>query len=314
MAVDIIARALAAGLVGPDGKILESKLPDSAGGIFGTSGVTAYAVGGIPVGTNLEGKTIAEILTMMLYGTLNPTLTEPSFSATIDDTNIVLGENVTITGTVTFNRGSISPAYGTSGYRAGAPTSYTIAGQVIETTATTEKFSVVVPQIVLGANQIEISVAYEAGEQPKNSSGENYGTPCPAGTMSKTITITGNYPVFVGDTTGTFVEQENEALFDNGVCEVSLPAETDEAIKQKVAFATDSTDPIVGIKQFDDTRQQWDWIRGTPEQSLTSFASSSVQLPVDGTEIDYTAHTNQTALIGARKVRFYTELPEEGNN
>ena len=80
MAVDNIARALAA----KARELAESG--SGSGGTFDTAGVTTYEVGGIPAGTNLEGKTWQQIFTMMLYGgTAVPVLTPPSLTIVLDN-------------------------------------------------------------------------------------------------------------------------------------------------------------------------------------------------------------------------------------
>ena len=60
MAVDIIARALAAGLMGADGNVSPDKLPK-----INTDEATKYSVGGIGAGVNLKGHNIIDV--MMKY-------------------------------------------------------------------------------------------------------------------------------------------------------------------------------------------------------------------------------------------------------
>ena len=124
MAIDIVARGLASSIVGPDGKIAADKMPTM--GAAPDSGVFT-PVGNLKDASQVEGKTAEEILMMMLFGTRNPTLTNPSFKATLSsDAVLEAGVPQIVTGILTFDRGKISPAYGTSGYRAGAPTQYLV--------------------------------------------------------------------------------------------------------------------------------------------------------------------------------------------
>ena len=74
MAVDIIARALAAGLMGADGNVSPDKLPK-----INTDEATKYSVGGIGAGVNLKGHNIIDVMMTMLYGVMYPTIEEPSF-------------------------------------------------------------------------------------------------------------------------------------------------------------------------------------------------------------------------------------------
>lgn len=72
---------------------------------------------------------LAEIVANMLTKKNVPTLTGPSVSLAGSGNKLLeSGATLAATLTVTFNRGSISPAYGTSGYRAGEATAYSING------------------------------------------------------------------------------------------------------------------------------------------------------------------------------------------
>jgi len=164
MAIDIIARGLATSLIGSDGRISSDKLP-----VMGAvpEGATFYPVGAITDPKQLEGKTSEEILLMMLYGVVSPTLTNPSLAVEVTSgLTAVAGKPVTINGTLVFDRGAISPAYGTSGYRAGAPLSYTIND--IEVPSATFTIDLIP---IAGENIINCTVYYAEGEQPLNSIG-----------------------------------------------------------------------------------------------------------------------------------------------
>lgn len=157
-----------------------------AGGGSLTEALTASInVGGIKSGKSYTaGTSIETVLQDLLNPVLNPTLTAPS--ATISATGTKLlesGSTLNTTITVSFNRGSINPAYGTSGYRSGPATGYKLnsgesqAGNTFNVTVTSAQ------------KTYQVNVAYSAGEQPKNSAGENYSTPLAAGSVnSNTIT------------------------------------------------------------------------------------------------------------------------------
>ena len=91
---------------------------------------TSVTVGGITSGTSYEeGTPLETIFRDMLNPVAYPTLTNPS--ATISATGAKLletGSTLNTTMTISFNRGSINPAYGTSGYRAGQAQSYSLDG------------------------------------------------------------------------------------------------------------------------------------------------------------------------------------------
>ena len=127
----------------------------------------------IPPGTEME-----EILRKILTTTSNPSLVAPS--ASISGTGAKLlekGETKNETITISFNRGSINPAYGTSGYRSGEATGYTMNGS----TQTTNTFNITVDE---NNNIFSGSVNYAEGEQPKDSAGNNFSSPLPAGTVN----------------------------------------------------------------------------------------------------------------------------------
>lgn len=143
------------------------------------------AVGGITVGTEYtEGTSLEKILRDMLSPVMYPTLTNPSASISATGSKLLeTGATLATTMTVSFNRGSISPAYGTTGYRSGAATDYSLNGGTAQASNT---FSVTVTS---AQKTYRATVNYGAGEQPKDSSGANYSTPLAAGSIN-TNTIT----------------------------------------------------------------------------------------------------------------------------
>lgn len=304
MAVDIIARALAAKALNGGG---------SGGGgfsdVFDTQGTTTYEVGGIPAGTNLEGKTWQQIITMLLYGnSAIPTFIEPSLNVTINQSYGDVGETVKITGTATFDRGSISPAYGTSGFRSGLPLYYEINGVRVDTSVLSYNFETEI-QIQSGTNEIVITVYYAAGEQPYDGAGNPYDSPYPAGSLSQTVEIQGTTPIYVKDKNGNLQPLSIDQQFDeNGMFEVEVDGETLSGNKQGIAFTAETPD-IVGIQQYDPSRDLFDWIYGTPEESLTSFDKNMTVINVNGNDVDYAAYNNNTVMIGPRRLRFFTQLP-----
>jgi len=151
-----------------------------------TSDLTvSVTVGGITSGTTLaSGTSLEQIFRDMLNPVAYPTLTNPS--ATLSATSAKLlekGGTLSTTFTASFNRGSINPAYGTSGYRSGTATGYSLNGGTSQV-GNTWSATVTESQLTYQA-----SVSYAAGEQPKDSVGNDYSTPLPAGSVnSNTIT------------------------------------------------------------------------------------------------------------------------------
>ena len=167
MAIDIIARGLATSLIGSNGKISSDKMPT----LEGTSELTGFtSIGKLTDASLVEGRTAEEILMMMLYGVVSPTLTEPSLSIALSDDSLplIIGRPSALKGTLTFDRGKIEPAYGTSGYRAGAPISYSVGDTITESSGAQYDFEIELTPTSSNVNLV-YGVSYEEGEQPLNS-------------------------------------------------------------------------------------------------------------------------------------------------
>lgn len=145
-----------------------------------TSDLTAsVTVGGVTSGTEFtEGTSLETVVRNILSPTLYPSFTNPS--ATLSATGAKLiekGGSLETTFTIAFSRGTINPAYGTSGYRSGAASDYTLDG----TTQAGNTFSKTITE---SKTSYQGSVSYAAGEQPKDSNGNNYDNPLPAGSVN----------------------------------------------------------------------------------------------------------------------------------
>lgn len=162
-----------------------------------------YAMGEvIPAGTPLE-----EIDRKLLQKVSVPTLTDPSASLTFTAPTLAK-VGTTVSGgnaTVTLNRGSINPAYGTSGYRSGEATGYeiTMTGAASSYSDSNDTGAFTVPDITRatpGKVTITGTASYAAGEQPKDSDGANYGAPLGAGSKSASKEIEFIAPFYYGAT------------------------------------------------------------------------------------------------------------------
>lgn len=214
----------------------------------------AVTVGGITIGTQLTGKTYTQLFEELLVPTLNPTLTNPSitsFSQNLSTTQEV-GTVVTPTFTTNFSRGSISPQYtSASAFRSGAPNLYRYNGSgnartVASTSTSNVSAATGSTTLVAGANSWTVNVRYDAGVQPKNSSGGNFGSPLASGTTSNsTATITGIYPYFYGKVasggapSGSNRPTANNALVTGGTKVVASSTGT-----ISITFAASSDDYI----------------------------------------------------------------------
>jgi hypothetical protein len=263
----------------------------------------------IGTGTTFANKTFTEMMNLMLYPELFPSLTNPS------QTNFTLspsgfreiGEQFSaggITLSSTFSRGSINPAYTTNGFRSGLPNAYIYTGpgsvptpqsstSLTNVTATTAPYT-----IVQGAQSWTSKVAYDAGQQPLSSTGNNFNSPLPAGQTNNNLTrtITGVYPVFATTVSiGTLTKQALQSM--TVYEEVSMVAETGgnkQIIDIPVAWST-----INGLQQFNTFSGTWDII------SLGTFTPTSITKTIQGVSgIPYNRYTHNGATIGARQLRF----------
>lgn len=144
----------------------------------------SQSVGGIATGKSYTtGKSIEDILHDMLDPVRYPTLTAPTATLSAPGSKLVeKGSTLGIVMTLTLNRGSISPAYGTNGYRSGVATNYYLNNELQSNNS--------INVIVSESNKTFTGrIGYEAGEQPKDSSGNNYDSALPAGHVdSNTLT------------------------------------------------------------------------------------------------------------------------------
>ena len=148
--------------------------------------LTMIKVGGINTGITYDQGTLIEtILRDMLCPTMYPKLTNPSLTLTASGSLLLeKGTSKMETITANFNRGSINPAYGTSGYRSGEAQTYKLNNGNEQDL---NIFTVALDQI---HNTFIGTVVYAEGEQPKDSSGNNYDNPFPAGSInSSTLTF-----------------------------------------------------------------------------------------------------------------------------
>jgi hypothetical protein len=255
----------------------------------------------IPSGTTFTNKTFPEMMDLMLYPELDPTLTNPSNTFSISPSGLrEIGETIaTITLSATFNKGSISPAYGTTGFRSGDPNNYVYTGTGATdnaSTALTDTETVSSYTVLQGSNSWTGAVAYNAGPQPLTSKGNNFSSPLSAGTTSAiTRTITGVYPAFATTSAiGTLTKQSLQSM--TTYIQVSMVAETGgnkQTIDIPVAWSA-----ITGLQQFNTFSGTWDSI------NLSQFSITSVTNTIQGNPINYKRYTHNSNTIGARQLRF----------
>lgn len=175
-------------------------------GKVGEDFTTNIEVGGLASGTAIDkDDTITSVLKRMLVTTYYPTYTAPSVTLNYSGATLLkVGASISAT-TVTevFNAGAIMLEGVKQNDRAGAATSYTLATTGATTdfndTNTTGSFSVpALTRSTKGNIVATATVAHEAGPQPKDSDGNDYGSPLPAGSVTASKTFEFILPFYHG--------------------------------------------------------------------------------------------------------------------
>lgn len=172
-------------------RLLYSILKNGGGGGGSTNAtllndlIVTLSVGGVKIGDVFEKGTLLEdVIRNVIAAVLYPTFVAPSASISSPGNKILEDGAVSeVTFTVAFNRGNIAPAYGTSGYRSGPATGY-ILNNGAEQSGNTFRINVSQDN-----RSFQARVNYAEGDQPKDSSGADYESPLPAGSIT-TNTIT----------------------------------------------------------------------------------------------------------------------------
>lgn len=250
------------------------------------------AVGGIAVGTNYPtGTDLEDILRDMLDPVSYPTLTNPSASISATGTKLLeTGATLNTTITITFNRGSISPAYGTSGYRAGTATGYVLNGGTSQATNT---FS----ETVSESNKTFVgTVSYGVGEQPKDSTGADYSTPLPTGSVN-TSTLTYEFvdAIWANTSTATSIDKQSLVSKSTKVKEFNFPATTD--VDPEV-FDIPASWTVTAVEALNTLSGQWEDVLGQFAVTATTHDNAA------SVAVNYNRYTCNLGFdLGARKVR-----------
>jgi len=288
----------------------------SGGAYYNLDTPSTVTVGGIVSGTQLTGKTAFELFEEMLVPTLNPTLTSPSNSFILTSPVSIysevgyVGDFAFLAG---FNRGSISPAYGTSGYRSGLPTDYNYTGTGLPTSASASTLTNVQISsgytVLIGVQSWTSSVTHLEGDQPKDSVGNDYDSPYPSGTTgSVTETVEGVYPLF-GTTSviGTLTKQTLISMLNSNNVLFSMVAETGgnkQTFEIPDAWLGAPTNrSLTGIQTYNTFTSTWEYQGGNATASLTFWTTSSVTETIQGSVINYTRYVYNSADRSAINIR-----------
>lgn len=234
------------------GDLIISALGGSGSAQLEADLTASVTVGGIRSGTTYTAGTPFETLWRDLLNPVAvPTLTAPTATLTgSGDKLLEVGSTYEATMTINYNRGRINPAYGTNGFRAGEAISYQLnvgtpqAGNTFTVTVTGDN------------NMFSGSVEHSAGEQPKDSVGNNYDSPYPAGTIS-TNSVTYEFVNALYGTTVSIDEMTKQPLVSKSAKEYvfNLVAQTDG---NPAMFDVPASWTVTAVQGYNDLTSRWE--------------------------------------------------------
>src|ERR1035437_5000056 len=186
-------------------KIVLTPISGGSGGMYYGNTPASITLGGISSGTTLTGKTLSKIIEELLVPELYPILIAPSYTFSIpllSNPYEVGCQLTTLSFCSTYNKGSISPSYGTNGFRSGNVTCYTYldfysSGYTCTTSALNNLYSIPTFRVLAGNRNAYGCVTTLTGQQPSGSTGTPYCAPYGACTkVSSAVSICGLYPYF----------------------------------------------------------------------------------------------------------------------
>lgn len=264
----------------------------SGGGSLEQAITAAIDVGGISSGTSYqEGTSYDTLWDNLLNPTLYPTLTAPSATISGSGTKLLeVGATQESTITVTFSRGSISPAYGTSGYRSGEATGYSLNG------GTGQAGNTFTETVTGSNNAFTATVAYGAGEQPKDSKGNDYQSPLAAGSVT-TGTVSYEFVNALWANTSNIATVAKQSLTSRSakVKSFSFPATT---VANPEIFDVPASWTVTTVEVLNTLSNQWE--TATEQFTVTDTTHNDA----GGTSTAYKRYTCNLGMdLGARQVR-----------
>ena len=279
------------------------------------------------------GKSFQEMMDLMLYPTLFPSLSNPSLQSVNLSPNGFreIGEQLTVgnlTLSCTFNQGSINPQYTTAtNKRSGLPNTYNYtspASAFVTSVSTTALNNTVANSatytVTLGTNSFSVSVNYDIGPQPKDSVGGDFSTPLAAGNNppgSTSRSIIGVYPIFATTAAlGTPTQQSLRAMggsvqIGTGVgSAISLVTESGgggqkQFIDVPTSWPASNLDGAQQFSTLSNTFEPADNSTGGQTAAFATWTATNITKTIQGVpNIAYTRYTNNTPTpIGARQIR-----------
>lgn len=288
----------------PAGKIIIDASNVVIGKTYQNSNPVNQTVGGISSGETFfsSEKTFAETMEAIFYPTLYPTFTNPYNSFSFNVNNLQeIGDLIDIQFTTSFNKGTITPAYGTNGYRSGDPSVYYYTG-----TGLPSSFPETSPSNIQNVFNYDVSIGiqtwtsyvyYKEGPQPLDSNGDPYLTPYPQGnTGSLSVSLEGVYPLFATTVNITTLTKQTLVSMSTSIAPsisgMNLISESG-GNKQKfeIPNAWLLSKPLLGIKTFNTVSNQWQYELNSADLSLTRWDTSAVVNIIQGYSIPYTRYT-----------------------
>ena len=254
--------------------------------------LTSVQIGGVDSGINYDKGTLLEqIFRDMLSPLLYPTLINPSLALQPGGTTLLeKGASRMETITAVFNRGSITPAYGTSGYRSGEVQSYRLNGGNIQNEGI---FEVALDQL---HNTFIGTATYAAGEQPKDSSGADYDAPLPAGSVdSPTLTYEFVNAIWANESDVTAVSKcslvsitARQKIFEFPACSIANPE----------VFDIPSSWNVIAVEVKNDLNELFE------DCSVEFTTSDTIHSDAGGSSVAYTRYScNLGYDMGPRTIR-----------
>jgi hypothetical protein len=277
-------------------------------------------VGGITIGDHAftSGKTLHEIIQMIFYPAIAPTVTYSSASLSRSFSALEeIGKTANLTLTAGFTRGT-SVVSGQSTRNMGLPSSYAYTGAGISGTVThtstslSDTDTVSSYAVTIGTQSWSLSVAYSS-VTPGGSTGPVYddGTTyvdtafTNSGTKTASASLEGVYPVYASTATAaTLTKQTLVSMLSGNNLEYTLVAENNPG---EHVFAlpdawtgTPTNRPLIGVYYFNTVSNSYD-----PGNKIGDWLTTSITETIQGNTVNYTQYTKNPALpaAGSRKIK-----------
>jgi len=274
-----------------------------------TSQEVPNTIGGIESGTtvlDLEGKTFSELFDNLLFPSITPTTTAPSITFTENIASLVeIGSTNNISFVTGANLGTVNNTWnGTTLPYAGAVSAASYSGTTSGTLSVGPGDNAIDDFVannliaVEGVQSWGLSVTFGAGVDYADSNGNTIvGSAYAGGTLSKSVSFEGVYPIFLGNSAGG---ENQRALVSHSANNITCEQNYNETsvIRHTIAIPNDMIDSSgVEFQQFNTLNGQWASI------SNSDFTASSVTRTVQGNVVNYTLYTKSALIGGAADYR-----------